>query len=97
MGNISDSVFFEVLTPIGFRVRTTSTYWQFIVTVKHPAMYGRQDDVADVLQNPDDIRQSLADPDVYLFYRMERRGRWLCVVAKNLAGEGFVITTYPVD
>jgi hypothetical protein len=34
---------------------------------------------------------------VFFFYRLERPGRWVCVVAKRLDGEGFVITTYPTD
>jgi len=34
---------------------------------------------------------------VFLFYRLECSGRWICVVAKRLNGDGFLITTYPTD
>jgi hypothetical protein len=34
---------------------------------------------------------------LFLFYRLERPGRWICAVAKQLDGEGFLITTYPTD
>lgn len=88
---------FEVQTPLGFRVRVTRSYWQLIVTVKHPVMAGRELDVQAALANPDEIRQSRRDPSVYLFYKSERVERWVCVVAKRLNGDGFLVTTYRTD
>ncbi|KXK10765.1 MAG: hypothetical protein UZ14_CFX002003152 [Chloroflexi bacterium OLB14] len=38
-------ILFEVMTPLGFRVRVTKDYWELIVTVKHPIMAGREEDV----------------------------------------------------
>ncbi len=87
----------DVSTALGFIVRIQSVRWRLIVNVKHPVMNGRKRDVADTLRHPDEIRRSLSDPDVYLFYRMERPARWLCVVVKRRDDEGFVITTYPTD
>ncbi|ETW92183.1 MAG: hypothetical protein ETSY2_54235 [Candidatus Entotheonella gemina] len=60
-------------------------------------MYERETDVQDVLQTPDEIRQSRRDPNVFLFYRLKQPGRWLCAIAKRLNGDGFLITTYPID
>jgi hypothetical protein len=60
-------------------------------------MAGREDDVQETLQNPDEIRVSKSDPDVYLFYKSERIRRWVCAVTKRLDGEGFLITTYLTD
>ena len=51
----------------------------------------------DALHMPGEIRQSRSDPTVYLFYRLERPGRWVCAVAKRLNGDGFLITTYRTD
>jgi hypothetical protein len=90
-------VLFEVLTPLGFRVRVTRAYWELIVTIKHPAMAGRESDVKETLARPEEIRQSRGDPEVYLFYRTERIGRWVCAVSKRLDEEGFLITAYPTD
>ena len=92
-----DELLFEVLTPLGFHVRVTRSYWELIISVKHPVMTGRENDVKDTLQNPNEIRQSKSDPAVYLFYKPERLGRWVCAVAKRLEGEGFLITAYPTD
>lgn len=88
---------FVAHTPLTFRVRVTRSYWQWIVTVKHPVMAGRELDVRDALQTPDEVRRSRRDPSVYLFYKAERRHRWVCAVAKRLNHQGFLITTYPTE
>ena len=90
-------IHFEVLTPLGFRVRVTRAYWELIVTVKHPVMAGRELDVQETLQTPDEIRARRNDSAVYLFYKAERAKRWVCAVAKRLNGDGFLITTFPTD
>jgi hypothetical protein len=91
------SVLFEVLTPLDFWVRVTRQYWNMITTVKHPVMVGQESIVKDTLLRPIKIRLSRSDPSVYLFYRQERVGRWICAVAKRLNGEGFLITAYPTE
>jgi hypothetical protein len=90
-------VLFEVMTPLGFYVRVTHGYWDLIVSVKHPVMAGREDDVRSALEDPDEIRQSKSDTDVYLFYKAEREKRWICAVSKRTGEAGFLITTYPTD
>ncbi len=90
-------VVFEAQTPLSFRVRVTRSYWQWIVTVKHPVMAGRELDVRDALEIPDEVRRSRTDASVYLFYKLERRNRWVCAVAKRLDDEGFLITTYSTE
>jgi len=90
-------VLFEVMTPLGFHVRVTHGYWDLIVSVKHPVMAGREDDVRNALENPDEIRQSKSDEDVYLFYKAESEKRWICAVSKQTGESGFLITTYPTD
>ena len=94
---MESDILFEVSTPLGFRVRVTHGYWEFIVTVKHPVMRERVTEVQDVLHTPDEVRQSRSDPTVFLFYRAEVPGRWVCAVAKRLNAMGFLITTYPTD
>ena len=94
---MTNDILFEVATPLGFSVRVTRAYWELIVTVKHPVMRGREADVQSVLQIPEQVRRSRGDPTVFLFYRVEQPGRWLCAVAKRPNDEGFLITTYPTD
>lgn len=90
-------VLFEVLTPLGFRVRVTRAYWELIITIKHPMMAGREADVKETLSQPEEIRLSRKDPNIYLFYKTERIGRWVCAVAKRINEEGFLVTTYTTD
>ena len=51
----------------------------------------------EALRNPDEIRQSKSDAAVFLFYRLEFPGRWLCAVVRQLDADGFLITAYPTD
>ncbi len=99
MGNdrAESELLFEVETPLGFSVRVSSRYWELIVTVKHPVMAGREPKVIEALAKPDEIRQSRKDPTVYLFYKVDRLGRWVCAVGKRLNAEGFLITAYVTE
>ena len=87
-------IFFIVETPLGFRVRTTTSYWNIITTIKHPIMKGRETSVKLTLSDPDEIRQSKSDNSVYLFYLLDGDHRWICAVTKKLNGDGFLITAY---
>lgn len=72
--NINDYII-DVLTPLGFRVLVTRSYWEIIVTIKHPIMKGQETVVQNTLKNPNQIRQSRRDEQVFLFYSEERMGR----------------------
>jgi hypothetical protein len=87
---------FEVATPLAFRVRCTRSHWEFIVTHKHPALRGREAEIERVLKDPDEVRLSRKDAEVFLFYRSSV-ARWLCAVARREDGTGFLITAYPTD
>ncbi len=93
----TEELLFEISRPLDFTVRVTETYWDLIVTIKHPVMAGLERDVKETLENPEQIRVSQSDPKVFLFYRIQRPGRWICAVAKRLDGEGFLVTAYPTD
>ena len=87
---------FEIKTPLGFLVRCSRSYWEFIVSQKHPVLRGHEADVIEALTNPDEIRKSRKDGEVFLFY-CGSFPRWLCAVAKTQGGDGFLITAYPTD
>ncbi len=88
--------YFEIPTPIGVLVRTTHSYWDKIVTIKHPNMAGQEDVIKQFLQKPTEIRRSQSDPNVFLYYKSEPP-YYVCVVARHLNGEGFIITAYRTD
>lgn len=87
---------FEVLTPLGFTVRTTEAYWQKLI-VKHPDIADLCDLVQATLHLPDEIRRSSHDSNVLLFYRSHRENRWVVAVTRKLNGDGFLITAYQTD
>ncbi len=88
-------LFFDVTTPLGFKVYTTNAYWEYIISVKHPYIKDMKSDAIATLENPDFIRQSKVDENVYLFYRKIKyhaKNYHMCVVANKR--KGFVITIY---
>lgn len=63
----TEKLLFEVTTPVDFTVRVTATYWDLIVTIKHPVMAWLERDVKETSENPEQIRVSRSDPKVFLF------------------------------
>ena len=57
---------------------------------------GKDQEIVNVLSDPDEVRRSSRDSDVYLFYR-GTAPRWLCSVARREDGSAFLITAYPTD
>jgi hypothetical protein len=94
----SEDLLFEVSTPLGFAVHVTKRHWQLIVNVKHPIMLDQEEKIKQALKAPEEIRQSRRDQNVYLFYKSERLGRWVCAVVRHEKDiEGFLINAYPTD
>jgi hypothetical protein len=93
----TDGVLFDVLTPLGFRVRVTRERWELITTAKHPVMARGEASVKLALENPDEARQSRTDPKVLLFYKAKKPKRWTCAVVKRTNDEAFLVTAYPTD
>jgi hypothetical protein len=92
-----NDLFFEILSPLNCTIRVTVAYWEIITQIKHPIMKGQEKLVQETLSQPDEIRRSRSDPNVYLFYKLQRPKRWLCAIIRKLNGDGFLITTYPTD
>jgi hypothetical protein len=95
--NEPDRLFFTVQTPLDCCIRVTVAYWNIITQIKHPIMNGQEVDVQETLTQPNEIRRSRSDSNVYLFYKFQQEKRWLCAVVRRLNGDGFLITTYPTD
>lgn len=63
-------------------------------------MAGKENQVRQVLEDPEQIRRSWKDAAVYLFYRAQQPqpDRWICAVAKQVDNEsGFLVTAYSTD
>lgn len=88
--------YFKVTSKLGKTIRTSLTYWQKIVTIKHPVMSGREREVKRTLVDPEIVKESQRDRSVCLYYRRFRK-LYVCVVVRHENHRGFIISTYPVD
>jgi hypothetical protein len=91
-----DDVYFEVVSAVGKRIRTTKEHWNKIIETKHAIMKGKEDAVKETLRKPEHTRRSRKDLNVYLHYKKEGE-HYICVVVKHLNGEGFIVTAYITD
>jgi hypothetical protein len=89
-------IHFEVTSSLGKRIRVTKSYWNFIITAKHPMMAGKEALVEDALMNAEEVRRSNKDKEVFIYYKRTKR-YFIAVVCKHLNGSGYIITTYITD
>lgn len=87
---------FVVKSKLGKLISTTKAYWKIITEIKHPTIKGKQKLIMQTLVDPDIIKRSSKDTDVYLYYR-KVGDKFLCAVAKHENGTGFLITAYFTD
>jgi len=87
-------ILFGVISKLGVHIRTTKSHWELISEVKHPEIKGRETEVQNCLADPDEVRISQDDEDVYLYYSRWRQKYFICVVARPLNKSGFIVTCY---
>ena len=91
-----NGIYFEVTSKLDKRVYVTKSRWNLIIKTKHLEIEGKEKEVKETLTNPDEIRQSINDESVYLYYKNYGKLS-LSVAAKHKNGEGFIITIYYTD
>ena len=90
-------VYFQIKTPNGITIRTTTDYWNRIITVKHPSIAKYESEVRDSLKDLDEIRRSKQDIKVNLYYKNIGKV-YVCVIAEHTDNqEGYIITAYLTD
>jgi hypothetical protein len=80
---LSEQVYVDVF---GEQVVLTDTV-RAVILAKHPEVGDFIDHVATILRTPDEIRRSVRDERVVLYYRYEVEilgGKWLVVVIKRI-------------
>ena len=69
--------------------------------LKRPEMKGQELRILETLESPVEVRRSIHDRNVWLFYRFFHRtpvgSKYLAVVVKVLSRRGFIITSYFTD
>ena len=89
-------IYFEVTSKLDKRVYVTRTRWSLIIKTKHLEIEGKEEEVKETLKEPDEIRQSVSDDSVYLYYKNYGK-LMVSVVVKHKNGDGFIITAYFTD
>ena len=74
----------------------TKARWELIIKTKHLEIEGKEKEVKETLKEPDEIRQSVSDDSVYLYYKNYGK-LMVSVVVKHYNGDGFIITAYYTD
>lgn len=85
--------YMEIAPKLRKRIRITDSYWEYIARVKHGEMVVLKGAVVEALRLPFEIRRSQKDPSVHMYYA-RHEDKLLCVVARHLNEEGFIITAY---
>jgi hypothetical protein len=83
----------------GLAIRLTDERLAHIL--EHPEMVGLEDAIEATLLQPEQIVESLSDPQAHLYYRFYMGTRvgdkFLCVVVKVRETDAFVLTAYLTD
>lgn len=87
------NILFEVKDVFGKLVRTSKVYWNKIFLIKHKELSINIDQVIKTMKNPDEVRLSIQDKYIFLFYKKHKEN-YLVVVVKYLNNHGFVVTIY---
>lgn len=91
---VNTNILFEVLDIFGKRIRTTVEYWRKVKEEKHADLEYEPSDVISTLEMPDEVRRSITDSTIMLYYKQFKSTNTLLVAAKHLNGHGFVVTVY---
>lgn len=83
----------EAKSVLGKKIRTTRDYWKYISEVKHADLTGQLEKVFLALTNADEVWQDQEAIGIFIYYH-KINGYWICVVARHLNGEGFIVTSY---
>lgn len=83
----------------GLGVRLTEERLEHIL--EHPEMTDREAAIEETLLSPEQVLESLFDPEIRLYYRFYRMtavgNKYLCVVVKMSQDDAFVLTAYLTD
>ena len=92
-------VMFKVLSKMERVVSLDEDRWRHIL--EHPEMRNQLDRIKETVQNPDEVRESVHDSTVLLFYKFYEETpvteKYLLVVIKTLNREGFIVTAFFTD
>ena len=92
-------VVFKIVSKMGKIVSLDEERWRHVL--EHPEMKTQLDRIKETAVNPDEVRASVHDSSVLLFYKFYEETpvteKYLIVVIKSLNREGFIVTAFFTD
>ncbi len=92
-------IVFRILSKMGKVVSFNEDRWRHVL--EHPEMKNQLDRIKETVVNPDEVRESVYNPSVLLFYKLYEgtpvTEKHLLVVIKTLNREGFIVTAFFTD
>ncbi len=92
-------ILFKILSKIQKIVSLDEDRWRHIL--EHPEMKNQLDRIEETVADPDEVRESVHDPSVLLFYKLYQETpvteKYLLVIVKTVDEEGFIITAFLTD
>ena len=92
LGN--QDILFDIEDIFGKKLRSTASDWKRIREEKHTDLEYEIGEVIKTLETPDEVRRSVTDSTIMLYYKQFKPANTLLVAAKHLNGHGFVVTVY---
>lgn len=97
MSNIEKlDLLLEIKDILGNDIRTTKTYWKKITEIKHGERETSIDEVINTIKKPEEVRRSIQDSNILLFYR-KWGDLYLVIVIKYIYDQGFIVTMYKIS
>ncbi len=92
-----DKYLFEVTNKIGRKIHLSKERWKHI-NRRHPSIANYSREIKKTLQNPDTIKNSDIDENIYLYYKyykyLKSPHKYILLVVKYLNGHGFIISAF---
>ena len=83
----------EITCVLGRKITLTDERYLHI-TLTHPEMDGKKEEIIKTLKGADFIQKSVHDENIQLYYKSAGKGEYFVVVVKVLNNHGFIITSY---
>jgi hypothetical protein len=89
----------RVNSKLGKAIKLDEDRWKHVLD--HPEMKEQLHHMREALVDPDEIRESMHTPSIWMFYKLYPHSpvseKYLLVIVKVSDGEGFIVTAFFTD
>jgi hypothetical protein len=89
----------EVRSKLGKTIKLDEDRWKHVL--EHPEMKNQIHRIKETLVAPDEIRESVHTPSIWMFYKLYPHSpvseKYMLVIVEVSDGEGFIVTAFFTD